>query len=132
MTWPYSDPRVQPVSGEERQSAIQILVAFEDVYRTYREVIAAGIKVMRPQHEVASSGLEDLEEEIARLEPQFVVCSQDKPAGVSPEVAWVESPIEAFPRTSELMTLEKLLTLIDDLEETKGRLGTMAQSPDGA
>ena len=111
---------------------IRILVAFEDVYRAYREVIAAGIHVMRPQHEVASSGLEDLQGEIARWDPLLVVCSQGKPAGISPEVAWVEAPIEAFPRTSGLMTLEKLLTLIDDLEETKGHLSTVARSPDGA
>ena len=98
---------------------IRILVAFEDVYRAYREVIAAGIHIMRPQHEVASSGLEDLQGEIARLDPHLVVCTQDKPAGISPEVAWVKAPIETFPYTSDLLTLDKLLTFIDDLEVTK-------------
>ena len=104
--------------GEEGQLGIRILVAFDDVYRAYREVIAAGIQLLRPQLEVASAGLEDLEGEIARLDPQLVVCSRDKPASISPEVAWIKAPIEAFPHTSELLTLEKLLTLIDDFEET--------------
>jgi hypothetical protein len=117
--WPYSNSRAPLVRGGERQLAIRILVAIEDVYRVYREVIAAGIQVMRPQHEVASSGLEDLEGEIARLDPLLVVCSQDKPASISPEVAWVKAPIEAFPHTSDLLTLDKLLTIIDDLEVTK-------------
>jgi hypothetical protein len=108
------------VRGEVRWLGIRILVAFEEVYRVYREVIAAGIAVMRPQLEVASAGLEDLEGEIARLDPQLVLCSRDKPASVPPEVAWIKVPIEAFPHTSGLLTLEKLITLIDEFEETSG------------
>jgi hypothetical protein len=106
------------VRGEKWRLGIRILVAFEDVYRVYREVIASGIQVLRPQHEVASAGLEDLEGEIARLHPQLVVCSRDKPASISTEVAWIKVPIDAFPHTSGLLTLEKLLTLIDRFEET--------------
>ncbi len=106
--------------GDERRLGIRILVAIEDVYRAYREVIAAGIKVLRPQLEVASAGLEDLEGEIARFDPQLVLCSRDKPASVPPEVSWIEVPTDAFPHTSGLLTLEKLITLIDQFEETSG------------
>lgn len=108
---------------------MRILVAFEDVYRAYREVIAAGVQVMRPQLEVASAGLEDLEGEIARLDPQLVVCSREKPASIPPEVAWIKAPIDAFPHTSELLTLEKLITLIDELEETYRAPGRTGAKP---
>ena len=42
---------------------IRVLVAFEDLYRTYREVIAAAIQVLRPQVDVSTTGLDDLEAE---------------------------------------------------------------------
>jgi hypothetical protein len=109
--------RTPLVRGEERRLGIRILVAFEDVYRVYREVIASGIQVLRPQYEVASAGLEDLQGEIARLDPQLVVCNRDKPASISTEVAWIKVGIDDFPHTSELLTLEKLLTLIDKFDE---------------
>jgi hypothetical protein len=97
---------------------IRILVAFEDVYRTYRAVIAAAIKVLRPRVEVASAGLEDLEGEMAHFGPQLDISSRGKPASVPPEVSWIEVPIDAFPHGSGLLTLEELITLIDQLEET--------------
>jgi hypothetical protein len=37
--------------------ATRILVALEDEYRAYREMIAAGIEVLRPYAEVTASGV---------------------------------------------------------------------------
>ena len=60
-----------------RWLGIRVLVAFEDQYRAYREVIGAAIRVLRPQVDVTTTGLDDLEAEVARLDPLVVMCSQD-------------------------------------------------------
>ncbi len=73
---------------------MRILVALEDDYRAYRELIAAGIRVLRPNAEVATSALDALEEEIARLDPHVVVCSLPANMGPGDRVAWVELSID--------------------------------------
>jgi hypothetical protein len=93
-----------------------VLVAFEDQYRVYREVIGAGIRVLRPQVEVTTTDLDDLEAEVARLDPQVVICSQDRQASLPRGVTWAKVPIELGPQTSEV-TLETLLVVIDGVEE---------------
>jgi hypothetical protein len=114
------------VRGEERWLGIRILVAFEDVYRVYREVIAAGIQVLRPQVETRSIGLDHLEGEIARLEPQVVICSRDKPASLPLEIAWIKIPIDSVPHSK--LTLESLLMVIDEFQETRSTGKIAAQS----
>ena len=91
---------------------MRILVAFEDLYRAYREVIAASIQVLRPQLEVTSTNLAELEGELARLDPQVVISSLDKPAGVGEGVAWAKVTIDFAPQSE--VTLEALLALIDE------------------
>jgi hypothetical protein len=102
VTWPRAGELV----------GIRILVAFEDVYRAYREVIAAGIQVLRPQLEVTSTNLAELEGEIARLDPQVVISSLDKPASLRNGVAWSKVSIDFAPQSEA--TLEALLALIDE------------------
>jgi hypothetical protein len=99
-----------------RWLGIRVLVAFEDQYRAYREVIGAAIQVLRPQVEVTTTGLDDLEADVARLDPQLVVCSQDSPASLPPVVTWARVPIELSPRSSDV-TLETLLAVIDGVEK---------------
>jgi hypothetical protein len=43
------------------------LVAFEDEYRAYREVIAGAIQVLRPRTQVEPAALDALAEEVERL-----------------------------------------------------------------
>ena len=93
-----------------------MLVAFEDQYRAYREVIGAAIQVLRPQVEATTTGLDDLEAEVARLDPQLVICSQDRPASLPPWVTWAKVPFELGPHTSEV-TLETLLAVLDGVEK---------------
>jgi hypothetical protein len=57
------------------QIDVRVLVAFEDDYRSYREVIAVGIHLLRPRTEVETAPMEELEERIERFDPQLVVCS---------------------------------------------------------
>jgi hypothetical protein len=110
----------------ETLAEMRILVALEDDYRTYRELIAAGIRVLRPQVEVETSGLDTLEEEIARIDPHVVVCCLPATMGPGDRVAWVELSIDPTQLTvicvggrySEVLNpaLEVLLGVIDEAE----------------
>ena len=103
-----------------------MLVATEDEYRAYREVLAAGIEALRPGTEVAAVGLDRLEGELARLDPEVVVCSRPDPAGPGVRRAWIELSLDSTRparislggRRSESTnpTLETLLAVIDDAE----------------
>jgi hypothetical protein len=105
-----------------------VLIAIEDGYRAYREVIAAGIGALRPGVEVTSVGLEGLEGELARLDPRVVICSGPEPAGASAgREAWVELPLEPIrpmkvrrgggQSESSDSTLEALLAVVDGAEQ---------------
>ena len=106
-----------------------MLIAIEDEYRAYREVIAAGIGALRPGVEVASVGLEGLEGALARLDPRVVICSGPEPAGAGRE-AWVELPLEPIrpmkvrrgggQSESSDSTLEGLLAVLDEAEQLSG------------
>jgi hypothetical protein len=105
-----------------------VLVATEDEYRAYREVIAAGIGTLRPGIVVTAIGLDRLEGELERLDPQVVVCS--RPGGSAEaegRLAWVELSLDPTGPTkisfggrrseSTNPTLETLLAVIDEAEE---------------
>ena len=91
-------------------------------------MIAAGIQLLRPEIEVTSTNLNELERELARLDPRVVICSQGEPASKYPELTWVELPIETDPQ-SEVLTLKSLLAVIDESQETS-RLGELARTRD--
>lgn len=97
-------------------------MALDDVYRVYREVIGAAIQLLRPQVEVTTISLEALEQEVARLDPQVVLCSRDRPANLTPEVAWAKIPINLGPQWSKF-TVPTLLEVIDRAEETSSAEG---------
>jgi hypothetical protein len=67
---------LKEASPRRELAKIRVLVAFEDEYRTFRDVIAAAIGASRPHIEVATAGIEALAEEIARFDPQMVVCNR--------------------------------------------------------
>jgi hypothetical protein len=69
---------------------IRILVAFEDEYRSYRDVIAVSIRLLCPCAEVATSDLGALEEELARFDPHLVICSCPGPASSGGVDTWIE------------------------------------------
>jgi hypothetical protein len=104
----------------------RVLVAIEDEYRAYREVIAAGLEALRPDTEVAAGGLDLLEGELARLDPEVVVCSRPQPAGSGVRPAWVELSLDPTRPTKVSLggrrsestnpTLETLLAVIDEAE----------------
>jgi hypothetical protein len=69
---------------------IKILVAFDDEHRSYRDVIAAAIPILRPCADVATSDLDALGEELARFDPHLVICSCPRPASSGGVDAWIE------------------------------------------
>ena len=118
----------------ENGGETRVLVAMEDEYRAYREVIAAGIRALRPGAKATTVALGALEEEVARLDPQVVVCSRPEPAeGVG--LAWVElSPDPIHPMKVRLgaaastvaagPTLEGLLAVLDEAEKLSATEGS--------
>jgi hypothetical protein len=107
---------------------IRVLVAFEDDYRVYRDVIASAISISRPHIEVATAGLGTLTEEMLRFDPQMVVCSLPNTLDPTGKLAWVELSLDSvYParvylagRYSERRShpaLEMLLEVIDEAEE---------------
>jgi hypothetical protein len=94
-------------------------------------VIAAGIALLRPSIEVATTRPEELEQEMARIDPQVVVSSQSEVTSPAPVQAWVKIPTDpAQPaevlfggrrRTVSGLTLEALLAVIDEAEQSHPR-----------
>ncbi len=103
-------------------------MAFEDEYNSYRGVIAAAIKVLRPHVEVATTDLEGLAQEVARFDPQLVVCSRPKTAIQSPTIAWIRLSTDEVTHPNEVWLGERrwqatkpamnmLVAVVDAVEE---------------
>ena len=73
---------------------MRVLVAFEDARSVYREAIALAVGELRPDLQVRSAALADIERELRRFDPHVVVCS--RPNGKHPggRGAWVHVPTE--------------------------------------
>jgi F420-dependent methylenetetrahydromethanopterin dehydrogenase len=109
------------------QTEMGILVAFEEDYRTYRDVIAAGIRILRPRAEVETASLEALGASIERFNPELVICTRPNSVGPGVRPAWVEISVDPTQPTklcvsgryseSTNPTLELLLAVIDEVEE---------------
>ncbi len=109
---------------------MKILVAFEDNYRSYREVIAEVIMSLRPRMEVRPARQEDLEEELASYTPDLVICGCSNAGYSRDRAAWVELStttdqlvaicLGGQQRKSEAPALNELLSIIDETDERLG------------
>ena len=109
------------------QIDVRVLVAFEDDYRSYREVIAAGIHVLRPRTEVETAPMGELEEQIERFDPQLVVCSRPNSLASCRCAAWVELPLDPTRSTKICVAgryskrsnpaIDVLIAVIDEVEQ---------------
>ena len=104
-------------------------MALEDDYRAYRETIAAGLRILRPNAEVKSTTIEALEDELERFDPQVVICGGH--ADVEPDYcrpAWIELSLDPIQPTKicvdgrflELTnpSVEALLKVFDEVRVT--------------
>jgi hypothetical protein len=107
---------------------LRILVCLENDYRTYREVIAAGIQILRPHTEVVTAELDVLKKEVRHFDPHLVICSLPATAGYGDIVCWVELSLESPTQPSVVCidgrysehnnpTLEELLKVLDEVEQ---------------
>jgi hypothetical protein len=106
---------------------MRVLVAFEDAYRSYRDVIAASIRVLRPRTEVETVPMRALEEQIESFDPQLVVCSRPNTLASRRCVAWVELPLDPTRPTKICVAgrysnysnpaVDVLLAVIDEVEQ---------------
>ena len=103
-------------------------MCLENDYRTYREVIAAGIQLLRPHTEVISAELDVLKDEVRNFDPHLVICSLPATAGYGDIVCWVELSLENPTQPSVICidgrysehsnpTLEDLLGVLDEIEQ---------------
>ncbi len=103
-------------------------MAFEDDYRSYRGVLAAVIRVLRPHVKVKSANLDELREEIERLDPQLVICTRPNQTNPGGTPAWVELSLDRhrptkiclggrYSERATLLGIEELLEILDDAEE---------------
>lgn len=115
--------------GQMRERAdIRILVAIGEEYHSYREVIAASVRLLRPHVEVLSTGLAALEQELADFDPQLVVSSEERATIHSPPIAWVRVSTREPTKPTEIWMWEDrweattpksilLAQVIDSIEE---------------
>lgn len=111
---------------ESGQTNLTVLVAFEDEYRAYRGAISTAVQDLRPLVRVETSGTDALHRELARLEPQVVICTRPEGPETADRVAWIELPLEpdqtARARLADRRfdlanpSLQKILEIIDDAE----------------
>lgn len=117
-----------------RRITVRILVAIDEEFRSYREVIAGAIGAIRPQFEVATAGVGALDAELKRFDPHLVICSQ--PATSAESIAWVELSLDPLRpsvvcvggrrtevRNPVLDTLLEVIDQVEDLVDTDDNLG---------
>ena len=96
-------------------------MAIGEEYHSYREVIAASIRLLRPHVEVLSTGLEEQEQKLADFDPQLVVSSQPRATIHSPPIAWVRVATREPTKPTEIWMWE------DRWEATKPKSILLAQ-----
>jgi hypothetical protein len=110
--------------------AMRVLIAMQEEYRIYREVMAASLRAMRPCLEVATAGPTEFEERLESFKPQVVICGGRSFARREWAIAWVDLAFDsAVPlqrpariwvdsRYREFLnpSFEDLVSLIDEVE----------------
>ena len=108
-----------------RSRHIRVLVALEDDYQLYREMIAAGLQILRKDAKVECATLEALKEKLERFDPEVIICSGNKDVESVGGRVWIELSLDTIlpakisaglGRSFELAnpTVEELLEVIDE------------------
>jgi hypothetical protein len=104
---------------------MKVLVVFEEEYRAYREVLAAGVQALRPGTRVSTTVPSGLEKEMARFDPEVIISSRPSAADTGDGIAWIELPTDPSQPTvvsfggrsleQSNPTLDALLKTVDDV-----------------
>ena len=119
-----------------RESRPVVLVSFEP--RSYREAIGSVVRDLKPRLEVRIVDPDELGAEVARLDPELVLCSQPNTFTTNDKPTWFEfrpydkptAQICVSGQRSELeeVELDDLLSLVD--RETVPSMREDARRPD--
>ncbi len=91
---------------------MRVLIANELL--TYREVISAAFKELRPHIGVHTTEPTDLDKEFLRLSPRLVVCSRTTPLVEREALAWIKLYPEHTSRAVVSLAGEK--TMFDEMD----------------
>ncbi len=83
-----------PEPNRRGQTAVRVLVAFEDARGVYGEAIARALGELRTDLEVRRAPLADIGRELWRFRPHVVVCSETDDGHPGGRGAWVQVPTE--------------------------------------
>jgi hypothetical protein len=108
-------------------ATIRAIVALDDDYRAYQDVLLVGIQILRPDAEVQAADVEKLEEALRRFEPHLVICDQPETVDWGGQAIWVELSVDLTQPTkvsacghyTERMnpTLHELLGVVDEVKQ---------------
>ena len=106
---------------------MRVLVAYENRYRFYREVLARTITYHRPHLQVRHDELEELGKGLVLFDPHTLVSSQPECLGTSDTLAWVELPAEPSSAArirlggkheeASNLSLAEVMSVLDRVEE---------------
>jgi len=74
---------------------MRVLMSVEKKHRAYSEAVAEAIGALRPHLQVSVADPERFDEELARLEPELVLCDRPDPAKPGETLAWVAFLVDA-------------------------------------
>jgi hypothetical protein len=106
---------------------IQVLVVFDNDFRSYREAIAIAIQAQRPNAEVTIAEPRKFDAEARRISPDLVIYGGPDAGDLGPALAWIRLSNDAARpatvclngRLSEAAnpTMDDLLFLFDKVEK---------------
>ncbi|HEX2109861.1 MAG TPA: hypothetical protein VHF70_11375 [Rubrobacteraceae bacterium] len=109
---------------------MRLLLAFEEDYTVYRDVIGGAIRAIRPHATVSTSALAKLGEHIEALNPDLVISTQANSTDLGGRPAWVELSVDPLRPTKICVggrrsertnpSVEILLEVIDEVERAVG------------
>jgi hypothetical protein len=116
-------------SEHERKTGIKIVVAFDDAYRSYQRMLAATLRILRPEAEVMTVEPEKIGGVAKRFDPDIVIGSPFKEWDLDDTRTWIELALDPTQSTKVLVdgqysemlnpTLDKLLAIIEEVAQRK-------------
>ena len=105
---------------------MRVLIAFEEGYRIYRDVLESALRGLRPEAEVAACRLGALGEQVESFDPHLVVSSRPNTVDPRGRAAWYKLSLEPSEPSEACLNgrrsrrpnpdIEELLSFVDEVE----------------